>query len=95
VSFTFGEDIVAQFLRRHDLDLICRAHQVRVRCESPDATMSLDGRVVSDARSSLWLLASPHAEHEENRRQPSAERLAPNPLRLPRARSRPLALTCL
>jgi hypothetical protein len=30
VSFTFGEDVVAQFLRRHDLDLICRAHQVRV-----------------------------------------------------------------
>jgi len=29
VSFTFGEDIVAQFLRRHDLDLICRAHQVQ------------------------------------------------------------------
>jgi len=28
VSFTFGEDIVAQFLSRHDLDLICRAHQV-------------------------------------------------------------------
>eukprot|EP00956_Cyclotella_meneghiniana_P015360 scaffold23417_cov78-Cyclotella_meneghiniana.AAC.7 len=28
VSFTFGEDIVAQFLNRHDLDLICRAHQV-------------------------------------------------------------------
>ena len=28
VSFTFGEDIVAQFLDRHDLDLICRAHQV-------------------------------------------------------------------
>lgn len=28
VSFTFGEDIVNQFLRRHDLDLICRAHQV-------------------------------------------------------------------
>lgn len=31
VSFTFGEDIVVQFLRRHDLDLICRAHQVRIR----------------------------------------------------------------
>lgn len=29
VSFTFGEDIVVQFLRRHDLDLICRAHQAR------------------------------------------------------------------
>ncbi len=28
VSFTFGEDVVAHFLRRHDLDLICRAHQV-------------------------------------------------------------------
>ena len=28
VSFTFGNDIVASFLRRHDLDLICRAHQV-------------------------------------------------------------------
>lgn len=28
VSFTFGSDIVAQFLKKHDLDLICRAHQV-------------------------------------------------------------------
>jgi len=28
VSFTFGEDIVAQFLHKHDLDLVCRAHQV-------------------------------------------------------------------
>lgn len=28
VSFTFGEDIVGQFLEKHDLDLICRAHQV-------------------------------------------------------------------
>jgi len=37
VSFTFGEDVVAQFLRRHDLDLICRAHQVRHACPSPHA----------------------------------------------------------
>ena len=29
VSFTFGPDVVASFLKRHDLDLICRAHQVR------------------------------------------------------------------
>jgi diadenosine tetraphosphatase ApaH/serine/threonine PP2A family protein phosphatase len=29
VSFTFGPDVVAAFLKRHDLDLICRAHQVR------------------------------------------------------------------
>lgn len=28
VSYTFGHDIIADFLERHDLDLICRAHQV-------------------------------------------------------------------
>ncbi|CAK4632929.1 unnamed protein product [Aphanomyces euteiches] len=28
VSFTFGPDIATQFLKRHDLQLICRAHQV-------------------------------------------------------------------
>ncbi|CAD6207774.1 unnamed protein product [Miscanthus lutarioriparius] len=28
VSCTFGSDVVADFLRRHDLDLVCRAHQV-------------------------------------------------------------------
>ncbi|KAA3682158.1 serine/threonine-protein phosphatase PP1 catalytic subunit [Paragonimus westermani] len=28
VSFTFGPDVVSKFLSRHDLDLICRAHQV-------------------------------------------------------------------
>lgn len=28
VSFTFGADVVTRFLDRHDLDLICRAHQV-------------------------------------------------------------------
>ncbi|XP_039031948.1 serine/threonine-protein phosphatase PP1-like [Hibiscus syriacus] len=28
VSFTFGADIVSEFLQKHDLDLICRAHQV-------------------------------------------------------------------
>ncbi|CAE7234052.1 gsp-1, partial [Symbiodinium sp. KB8] len=28
VSFTFGHDVVAAFLKRHDLDLIVRAHQV-------------------------------------------------------------------
>jgi serine/threonine-protein phosphatase PP1 catalytic subunit len=28
VSFTFGPDVVAKFLQQHDLDLICRAHQV-------------------------------------------------------------------
>jgi serine/threonine-protein phosphatase PP1 catalytic subunit len=28
VSFTFGADVVMSFLKRHDLDLVCRAHQV-------------------------------------------------------------------
>jgi len=28
VSYTFGYDIVEKFLKRHELDLICRAHQV-------------------------------------------------------------------
>jgi len=28
VSYTFGPDIVTKFLQKHDLDLICRAHQV-------------------------------------------------------------------
>ena len=28
VSFTFGTDIVKNFLEENDLDLICRAHQV-------------------------------------------------------------------
>jgi len=28
VSYTFGHDVVEEFLETHDLDLICRAHQV-------------------------------------------------------------------
>ena len=28
VSFTFGTDKVNEFLEKHDLDLVCRAHQV-------------------------------------------------------------------
>ena len=28
ISFTFGADIVDKFLKKHDLDLICRGHQV-------------------------------------------------------------------
>lgn len=29
VSYTFGPDSVTEFLSQHDLDLICRAHQVK------------------------------------------------------------------
>lgn len=32
VSFTFGSEVVAKFLHKHDLDLICRAHQVKIYC---------------------------------------------------------------
>ena len=28
VSFTFGSEVAAKFLHKHDFDLICRAHQV-------------------------------------------------------------------
>jgi hypothetical protein len=28
VSYTFGPDVVEKFLRQHDLELVCRAHQV-------------------------------------------------------------------
>lgn len=28
VSYTFGSDVVEKFIRKHDFDLICRAHQV-------------------------------------------------------------------
>ena len=28
VSYTFGPDSVSEFLTKHDLDLVCRAHQV-------------------------------------------------------------------
>ena len=28
VSFTFGPEIVTKYLHKHDMDLICRAHQV-------------------------------------------------------------------
>ncbi|CAM0878174.1 unnamed protein product [Alopecurus aequalis] len=28
VSYTFGADVVAAFVEQHDLDLVCRAHQV-------------------------------------------------------------------
>ena len=27
-GFTFGADVVSKFLNRHNLDLICRGHQV-------------------------------------------------------------------
>lgn len=34
VSFTFGADVVTKFLHKHDMDLICRAHQVIAQPQS-------------------------------------------------------------
>ncbi len=28
VSYIFGTDVIANFLKKNDMDLICRAHQV-------------------------------------------------------------------
>ena len=28
VSYTFGHEVIRDFLKQHDLDLVCRAHQV-------------------------------------------------------------------
>ena len=28
MSFLFSQEVIASFLKKHDLDLICRAHQV-------------------------------------------------------------------
>lgn len=40
VSFTFGADIVSKFLQKHDMDLICRAHQVRKRSNVDESICS-------------------------------------------------------
>lgn len=48
VSFTFGAEVVAKFLHKHDLDLICRAHQV------PLGTPRLGGGAYLDPQ---WVLA--------------------------------------
>ena len=44
VSFTFGADVVSKFLNRHDLDLICRAHQV---CQQSRAKFAKESSLCS------------------------------------------------
>ena len=41
VSFTFGPDVVSRFLQKHDMDLICRAHQVSVSCDAHDGSLCI------------------------------------------------------
>lgn len=45
VSFTFGPDKVSEFLMKHDIDLICRAHQVIVISFLAFMTQALAGFV--------------------------------------------------
>lgn len=45
VSFTFGAEVVAKFLHKHDLDLICRAHQVACTLARPLCCIGLTGLV--------------------------------------------------
>lgn len=40
VSYTFGPQCVGEFLNKHDLDLVCRAHQV---CVGPELLLILLG----------------------------------------------------
>ena len=35
VSYVFGQDVLKIFLEKHDLDLICRAHQVHQDLQAP------------------------------------------------------------
>lgn len=48
VSFTFGPDVVSRFLQKHDMDLICRAHQVcctrECRCVAVNDVFDFLGR---------------------------------------------------
>jgi hypothetical protein len=53
VSFTFGPDVVSRFLQRHDLHLICRAHQVRpLHLHSPCQSCPFSARAKIVHRSS-------------------------------------------
>ena len=49
VSFTFGSDIVTKFLNRHDLDLICRAHQVRKKERERERERERESLVTEDS----------------------------------------------
>ena len=48
VSFTFGPDVVSRFLQKHDMDLICRAHQVPVTSFIGSAASKCPSKVVED-----------------------------------------------
>ena len=46
VSYTFGPNSVSEFLTKHDLDLVCRAHQVQPRALAWPCTLSRAGSML-------------------------------------------------
>lgn len=53
ISYIFGEDVLSQFLKANDLDLICRSHQVtRLSIRS-------SRRATSSSASDNWSPSSP------------------------------------
>ena len=65
VSFTFGAEVVAKFLHKHDFDLICRAHQVGAGLLLVDASSHTVGSFrwsrtdTSSSPRGSWSLSSP------------------------------------
>lgn len=61
VSFTFGPDVVSRFLQKHDMDLICRAHQVvedGCACDSPSHAPDAHRRVLRETSARHPLLGA-------------------------------------
>jgi serine/threonine-protein phosphatase PP1 catalytic subunit len=80
VSFTFGPDVVAAFLKRHDLDLICRAHQV-----VEDGYEFFAKRQLVTLFSApnywcvVWMLPPPHTHTHTHTPTPSSHGRSPPP----------------
>lgn len=68
VSFTFGAEVVAKFLHKHDLDLICRAHQVSQFCTS-------NHRIMEVQKDRRWSAGPAHLTHPQCRMSQSKPEL--------------------
>jgi diadenosine tetraphosphatase ApaH/serine/threonine PP2A family protein phosphatase len=82
VSYTFGPDCVADFLQKHDLDLICRAHQVGGRQSNVCVRRGGPARPRAGERRRLahaCCRARPRARAGLPGRPPAANRLPPTP----------------
>jgi serine/threonine-protein phosphatase PP1 catalytic subunit len=65
-SFTFGADVVARFLRKFDMDLVCRAHQACIcvstlgTCSDPCIQVVEDGYEFFARRSLVTIFSAPN-----------------------------------